>query len=216
MKMSYVLAAAALFTLTACADNENTQETEETVDVNSDTEMETLRETTEELSERLEQEQERSSELEDQVGELYEENMELKDNLLTYRQEIVDLDSAYEEERDQQQLLENMALELFQAMHERDEDTLQGLMGEEVEVDAEGELFTFTEDDISRSFHFMRLGNVHFAHQRSFTLEGEEAVSEYEFYEAQDEELSLEGVVEVRFSQDEEEEWQVVSLQFMN
>lgn len=218
MKKTYLLlGVTAAFTMSACANDNNNENNEvQEAEEHNNEELETALETVEDLRNQLDDERERTLSLESQVADLYEENMELKDDLLTYRQEMVDQDADYEEVQAQQQMLQDLSLDLFQAMHEGDEQRLEEIMGEEVEINAEEALFVFSDEDTTRSFHFIQLGNMNFSHLRSADFDEDEAVREYKFYEAQEEELIPSGAVEVRFVRDEEEEWKVVSLQYIS
>ncbi|SDN60777.1 hypothetical protein [Alkalicoccus daliensis] len=213
MKMKHLLLAAALISLAACANNEDG---EEAAQQDEERELESLRESEAALAEQLEEERERTSELEERVEDLYEENMQLKDDLLTYKQDLIDRQAEHEQELAERQELDDTARQLFQAMHERDTDLLAELLAEEVQIDSDAELLTFTRDEMERSFHFLQLERVNFVRQRSLEVNEGEAVAEYEFYDADEEELYLDGAVEVSFEQIEENDWSVVYVQFIN
>ncbi|WP_338484741.1 hypothetical protein [Alkalicoccus halolimnae] len=208
MKSVYTLfACAGLITLSACSDNSGEPE--------SDQNETSMAQTNENLSAQLEAERERTKELEEAEKELREENLELKNDILTYKQESLDRRQEFNEQMESREELHSMALEFFRVMHERDYSQLDELTADGIDIVEDEELLVIHEDKSSRSFHLMQLDQNHFTSRRSLDWDEDKAVSEYSFYRAGEEELTLSGVVEVAFEQ-RNSDWYVSSIQYVN
>lgn len=208
-----LLIAGILF-FSACSDNEELNEQPMNEEAIND--LETLITTNEQLVGQLENELKEREQLQEKIQEIQDENVTLKDDVLTYKQHAIELEEKHEEELVLRSQLDEKSREFFQFMHEKNHSELENIVAENITINSESEtLEVINEDDISRTFHYLQLEKVIYIRQRSFSYDEEQNkfITEYEFYTESEESFQFDGGIEIVYTKDEE--WKLYSIQYV-
>ncbi|MBU9713843.1 hypothetical protein [Evansella tamaricis] len=196
--------------ITACSDGaeDDLESIEDTDDI------ETLISTNQRLVEQVESEREENRVLQERLEDLEAENMSLKDNILTYRQELIEKDNLRTEELTIRNEVDELAKEIFQAMHERNHLYLEELVADNIFVDSNSDRLEIYDDEgrLYYTLHYIPLNTVNYVRQKSFQYnqESETFVAEYVLYSADSKDFQLDAGVEMTFVFDGE--WKLFSM----
>ncbi|WP_280769348.1 hypothetical protein [Salipaludibacillus daqingensis] len=205
----------ACFLLISCSDESSVEQVNNLEDTDD---VETLISTNEKLVEQLEKELAEKDQLQERIVSLENENKDLKDDILTYKQQAIELEEMHHFELSLRHDLDILARQFFQSMHEEQHEKVEEVISTDIEVDAEDDTLKITEQDgIERSFHYLQLDSVVYIRQKSFSYDHDDEIfiSRYEFYSAteEDEKINLEGGVEIIFINDVD--WKVSSIRYV-
>lgn len=203
----------ACFLLIACSDGNSVEEIdnlEETEDV------ETLISTNEKLVEQLERKLEEKNQLQDRIKSLEDENSKLKDDILTYKQETIEIEKRHKIELSLRDELDVKARKFFQSMHEEKHDQLEQAVSSNISVVSKENILNITDPDgIIRNFHYLQLDTVLYLRQSSFSFDHDEQIftARYELYSDSDNSMIFDSEVELVFV--DEDEWKVSSIRYV-
>ncbi|MBU9721867.1 MULTISPECIES: hypothetical protein [Bacillaceae] len=176
--------------------------------------IETLISTNQQLVQQIESYKDENTSLQEQVKELEEENRSLKDNILTYRQELIEKDNLREEELVTRDYLDELAKEIFQAMNDRDHYFLEGIVAENIQVNANAETLDMHDENgrLYYTFHYISLDSVNYIRQTSFNYDFDEEVfeSEYSLTTGDSKDYTFDGGIKLTFIY--EDEWRLSSI----
>ncbi|MCD8508500.1 MAG: hypothetical protein LRY73_00355 [Bacillus sp. (in: Bacteria)] len=216
-RVLFTVVVAGLMLITACTNGD--------VDIEGalieDTEdLQTLIETNEFLVQQLANIRGENDELKEALNNLQEETDMLKDNILSYRQEVHEIESLWREETALRNELDELAKEIFQAMSLKNHRGLEKLVDEEtITVNGEAETLEVSHGDGSNmtyTFHFISLESVNYARQVEFNYNPNDKTftSRYAFYTDADKDYSHEGEVILVFTYDRQ--WKLSSIRNNN
>jgi len=202
------------FLLIACSDKNSVEQVDT---LNETDDAETLISTNEKLVEQLEKELNEKNELLEKIESLEEENIHLKDDILTYKQKTIELEERYQTELSLRDDLDLKARQFFQYMHELEHEQLEEVVSSNISVESEDEMLKIIgPDGIEQNFHYLQLESTRYIRQKSFSFDHDEQIfsSRYDFYSAtSDEKMNLDGGVELIF--DYEDDWKVSSIRYV-
>ncbi|TMW71534.1 hypothetical protein [Alteribacter natronophilus] len=209
-------------TLIGCSENDQfAAEEYEPADENDD--RETLIATNERLVEQLGKYSEKNEEMQEELEALEEENDKLKNDIITYRQQMHEARDEKEEELALRTEIDQLAGHFFEALHRRDGEKLRDLTADQVEVDMEQEQFTVTpENQIELSFEFdnLNFSEIEFLsmHEAEYDRSRNRYRAEYSFTVLNDNKGDFETesrMVEMEFVQNEDGSgtWKIASIQ---
>ncbi|QKS71814.1 hypothetical protein FLK61_34665 [Paenalkalicoccus suaedae] len=198
-----------LLIMTACSNDSSDGVSQQEED------MASLIATNDRLTESLERELKEKEALLIEMKEVEEENQLLKDNILTYKQQAIELEASFESEMAQKARLDRQTLSFLKAMHEEDHLALETLTQDHFEIDREKNILTFEESEgLTQSFHFLQMHPTYMVQQRLATLEEGEYTVEYEFYLTDEDSFDLTSTVEIKLAQSDEDTWAVSSVRY--
>ncbi|ADH99002.1 hypothetical protein [Salisediminibacterium selenitireducens] len=148
-------------TVTACEteSGENWSANVDQEEYNED-DLETLISTNEKLVDRLEEKMDENRTLRAEFEELEAENTELKEDLLTYRQQTLETEQYVNRLLETRIEIDDTVRAFFMAMHERNLAELDQMTSDRITVDGERELLVVTgqgAEETDRSFHFLQV-----------------------------------------------------------
>ncbi|CAM3826909.1 hypothetical protein [Alkalicoccus chagannorensis] len=199
-----------LLLLAACSDDSNDEEQESSAD---EQELQELEAEVQNIEEQLQQTEAELESVQEQREALYEENMQLKDDVLTMKEQQLEERQQADERLSEQDEVRHAVYDFFFAMHDGDADRLQDLTSSAVEVDEAEEVLRMMDEEPERSMHFIQLQQTAALHAEDVVVDGESAFAEVSMFEAEEDELSLRGIVEIEWEKDDA--WQVVSMQYL-
>lgn len=203
------------FILIACSDENSVEQIgnlEKTEDV------ETLISTNEKLVEQLEKELKEKNQLQDRMKSFEDENSKLKDDILTYKQQTIEIEERHQTELSLRDDLDLKARQFFQLMHEEEDNQLEQAVSSNISIISEDDILNITDPDgIKRNFHYLSLDSVTYLRQSSFSFDHDEQLftARYEFYSDSDESSVVAKGVEMVFV-DENDEWKVSSIRYFH
>ncbi|SDZ02916.1 hypothetical protein SAMN05421736_105141 [Evansella caseinilytica] len=202
-----------LIAITACTDGD--ADDLDFMENADETDVETLLAANEKLLEQLEKEKVEADLLKERIQELEEENAVFKDDLLTYKQQMIELEDGYEQELSLRNQLDDMAKNIFMAMDEKNHEFLQNSVADNVIVVPSSEVLeTYAPDDQLDTFHYLQLNDVKYIRQVDFFYDkGENRfVTEYFIYSVGDKNPGYNGEVELIFTY--EDSWKLSSIKY--
>ncbi|WP_096189479.1 hypothetical protein [Evansella halocellulosilytica] len=213
-RVAFIILFFTLPLFTACSDENSSSDLEDYEDY-TDSDIDTLISTNENLANQLEQEREQMKEMLDTIDELKEENAQLKDDILTYKQQVIEVDNLRDTERQLRNELDERSKEIFQAMHEVDHVSLEELVGDNITVFSDNETIEIeNEEGIVNTFHYLKLDQVNYVRQTLFQYHEEDELFtlEYTFFTAGDKDVRFDFEVILTYKNDDG--WKLNSIMY--
>ncbi|UCZ52053.1 hypothetical protein LGQ02_14505 [Bacillus shivajii] len=170
--------------IAACSDENSSGDLEDYENLH-DYDIDTLISTNEKLVNQLEHEREKNQQLIEQGKEIKEENAKLKDDILTYKQQVIQVENLRDTEQQLRNELDERSKDIFQAMHEADYMRLEEYVGKNIKVNNENEVLQVENDKGEvNTFHLLNLSQVNYVRQTQFEYDPEvdTFVLEYTFF----------------------------------
>lgn len=204
-RVLFTVTVTVIMLLTACTNGDVDIEGELIEDTDD---IQTLIETNEFLVQQLANVREENDELKEALNDLQDENNMLKDNILSYRQDVNEIENLWKEETAIRNELDQMAMEIFQAMSYKNHLQLESLVdAETITVNGEAETLEVRHEvgsNMTYTFHFISLEPIEYVRQVEFSYNPDEKTftSKYAFYTDSDKDYSHEGEVILIFTND--------------
>ncbi|UTR11198.1 hypothetical protein MM300_02370 [Evansella sp. LMS18] len=203
-----------LLIISACTSDETPADTN-TINASGNSDLDTLILTNERLVDEVSEERKENDRLSERIAELEEENRTLKDDLLTYKQKVIDQENYRIDEMKLKVTIDELAKDIFHAMHTDDHDLLNELTADNITpVSANSTLEIEEEDGRLQTFHYLKLNSVNYSRQSVFEYNQDDNkfVALYTFYSAEENDVHL--ITEVQLTFEEEESWKLASIQY--
>lgn len=206
--MSFLLMIAFTIACNNDSGNINTDMLAETDDI------QTLIETNEYLVQQLSKEQKEVEALNERIDKLESENLELKDNILTYKQQIYELEDRMTEERLLRNELDKKAKDIFEAMNEKNHHLIESIVANNIRLDHQKDLLEIDSDHGLQSFSYITLKNIDYIRQANYEYDLEKGifVSEY-ILSSGGKEATRDETIYLTFAK--QEDWKLVQISYL-
>ena len=216
-KVFYTVFITGLLLSSGCTDDDVPTDADQNIDVTIDQteDLDTLISTNERLVQEVSNERKENDNLKERISDLENENTLLKDDLLTYKQQLIELENFRVQEINLRNDIDAISKNIFQAMHLENYSLLEDMTAENITVsEVNNTLEINGEEEDIHTFHFLQLNTVNYVRQTSFEHNNEEneILSVYTFYSAGGKDVHVDREVVLNFIK--EDKWKLKSIRY--
>ncbi|MDG5786804.1 hypothetical protein QA612_04815 [Evansella sp. AB-P1] len=215
-KVLFTVLTTGLILLTACTNGDASSEGENIDEnvINEETDdLQTLIETNEYLVQEQTRLREENDEYKVQIADLEAENATLKNDILTFKQQINAVEDFRKEELALRRELDELAMDIFKAMDERNHIFLERSVHSNIVINEESDALEISDtENMSYTFQYITLSPYNYIRQVDFEYDKDEKVftSRYSFHTTDQKDIQNQGDIIMTFALDSR--WKLRSI----